>query len=123
MSEGNYPGRDECRAGAKKTTGDCSVGLQQGFRQENLHLDEQNHVLGDVYGASHVYDDMHKKGDARGDVTQVPHAHLMTDVFGAEGNVSGLLQFFSKMQMDHIQYIRQVFARLQNTSLDDKTIG
>jgi len=29
ISEGNYPGRDECRAGAKKTMGDCSVGLHQ----------------------------------------------------------------------------------------------
>jgi len=47
----------------------------------------------------------------------------MADVFGAEGDVAGLLQFFDQLQLDRIRCIRQVAASLQNTSLDDKTIG
>jgi len=123
ISEGNYPGRDECRAGAKKTMGDCRVGLQQVLRKHNLCLSEGSHILGDAYGASHVYGDVHMQGDVRGEVTQVPHARLMADVFGAEGDVAGLLQFFSQMQLDRIRCIREVAASLQHTSLDDKTIG
>mmetsp|Transcript_10044 Transcript_10044/g.15892 ORF Transcript_10044/g.15892 Transcript_10044/m.15892 type:complete len:192 (+) Transcript_10044:632-1207(+) len=63
------------------------------------------------------------QGDVRGDVTQVPHAQLMADVFGAEGDVAGLLQFFAQLQVDRIRSIRQVAASLQNSRLDDKTIG
>jgi len=88
-----------------------------------VYLDEQSHILGDVHGASHVYGDVHMQGKARGEVTQVPHAQLMADVFGADGDVAGLLQFFGQMQMDRIRCIRQVAARLQNTGLDDKTVG
>jgi len=110
-------------AGAKKTMGDCSAGLQQVLRKHNLRLDEQSHILCDAFGASHVYDDLHMQGDARGEVTQAPHAQLMADIFGAEGDVAGLLQFFAQLQLDCIQCIRQVAASLQNTSLDDKTIG
>ena len=106
----------ECRTGAKKTMGECSVGLQQVFRQHNVYLDEQSHILGDVYGASHVYSDVHMQGKARREATQVP-------VLGAEGDVVGLLQFFGQMQMDCIRCIRQVAARLQNMGLDNKTIG
>jgi len=122
ISKGNYPGRDECRAGVSKTMGDCSVGLQQVLRKHNLGLDEGSHILCDAYGASHVYGDVHMQGDVRGDVTQVPHAHLMADVFGAEGDVNGLLQSFAQMQVDRIRSIQQVAASLQNSSLDDKTI-
>jgi len=111
------------RAGAKKTMGDCSVGLQQVLRKHNLRPDEGSHILCDTFCASHVYGDVHMQGDVRGDVTQVPHAELMADVFGAEGDVAGLLQFFAQLQLDRIRCIRQVAASLQNTSLDDKTIG
>jgi len=122
ISEGNYPGRDECRAGVSKTMGDCSVGLQQVLRKHNLDLDEGSHILCDAYGASYVYGDVHMQGDVRGDMTQVPHTQLMADVFGAEGDVNGLLQFFAQMQVDRIRSIQQVAASLQNSSLDDKTI-
>jgi len=47
------------------------------------------------------------------EVTQVPHAQLMANVFGAEGDVSGLLQIFAHMQLDRIQCIRQVAASLE----------
>jgi len=103
--------------------GDCSVGLQQVFHKHNLDFDDGSHILCNAYGASHVYGDVHMKGDVRGDVTQVPHAQLMTDVFGAEGDVNGLLQFFAQMEVDRIRSIRQVAAALQNSSCDDKTIG
>jgi len=103
--------------------GDCSVGLQQVLRKHNLRLDEGSHILCDAYGASHVYDNVHMQGDVRGDVTQVPHAQLMADVFGAEGDVAGLLQFFAQLQVDRIRSIRQVAAGLQNSRLDDKIIG
>jgi len=66
ISEGNYPGRDEYRAGAKKTVGDCSVGLQQVLRKHDLRLDEQSHIMCDAYGASHVYGDVDMQGDVRG---------------------------------------------------------
>jgi len=56
-------------------------------------------------------------------VTQVPHAQLIAVVFGAEGDVAGLLQFFAQLQVDRIRCIRQVPASLQNSRLDDKTIG
>ena len=123
ISEGNCPGRDECHAGAKNTMDDYSVGLQQVFRKHNLRLHEGSHILCDAYGASHLYGDVHMQGDVRGDVTQVPHAQSMADVFGAEGDVAGLLQFFAQLQLDRIRCIRQLAASLQNTSLDDKTIG
>jgi hypothetical protein len=95
ISEGNYPGRDECRTGDSKTMGDCSVGLQQVLQKHNLRLDEGSHILCDTYGASHVYGDVHMQGDVRGDVTQVPHAQLMADVFGAEGDVAWTTSKFS----------------------------
>jgi len=123
ISEGNYPGLDECRVGTKKTMGDCSVGLQQVLRKHNLRLDEGSHILCDAYGASHVYGDVHMQGDVRRDVTQVPHAQLMADVFGTEGDVAGLLQFSAQMQVDQTRCILQAAASLQNTSLNDKTIG
>ena len=63
------------------------------------------------------------KGDVRGDVTQVPHAQLMADVFGAEGDVAGILQFSAHLQVDRIRCIQHVAASLQNSRLDDKTIG
>jgi len=88
ISAGNYPGRDECRAGAKKTMGDCSVGLQQVLRKHNLRLDKGSHILIDAFCASHVYGDVHMQGNVRGDVTQVPHAQLMADVLGAEWDVA-----------------------------------
>jgi len=50
------------------------------------------------------------QGDARGKVTQVPHAQLMANIFGAEGDVAGLLQIFAQMQLDRIRCIRQVAA-------------
>jgi len=56
-------------------------------------------------------------------VTQVPHAQLIAVVFGAEGDVAGLLQFSAQLQVDRIGCIRQVAASLQNSRLDDKTIG
>ena len=121
--EGNYPGRDECHAGTKKTMDNCSVGLHQVLRKHDLCLDDQSHTLGDAYGASDVYGDVQMQGDTRGEVMQVPHSQLIADVFGAEGDVAGLLQFFAQMQLDHIQCIRQVAASLQNTSLDNKTMG
>ena len=37
----------------------------------------------------------------------------MADVFGAEGDVAGLLQFFAQLQVDRIRCIRQVAASLQ----------
>ena len=77
-------------------------GLQQVLRKHNLHLDERSHILCDAYCASHMYGDVHMQGDVRGDVTQVPHAQLMADVFGAEGDVSGLLQFFAQLKLDRI---------------------
>jgi len=123
ISEGNYPGRVECRAGAKKTMGDCSVGLQQVLRKLNLRLEEGSHILIDTFGASHVYGDVHMQGDVRGDVTQVPHAQLMADVFGAEGDVARLLQFFAQLHVDRIRCIRQVAASSPNSRLDNKTIG
>jgi len=82
------------------------VGLQQVLRKLKLRLDEGSHILCDAYGASHVYDDVQMQGDARGDVKQVPHAQLMADVFGAEGDVAGLLHFFAPLQLDRIQCIR-----------------
>jgi len=103
--------------------GDCSVGLQQVLRKHDLRLDEGSHILCDAYCASHVYDDVHMQSDVRGDVEQVPHAQSMADVFGPERDVAGLLQFFAQLQLDHIQCIRQVASSLQNTSLNDKTIG
>jgi len=63
------------------------------------------------------------QGDVRGDVTQVPHAQLMADVFGAEGDVARLLQFFAQLHVDRIRCIRQVAASSPNSRLDNKTIG
>jgi len=93
--------------------GDWSVGLQQVLRKHKLRLDEGSHILCDTFCASHVYGNVHMQGDVEGGVTQVPHAELIADVFGAEGDVAGLLQFFAQLQVDRIRCIRQVAASLQ----------
>jgi len=56
-------------------------------------------------------------------VRQVPHDHLMRSTFGGEREVAGLLQLFAQMEMDAINCIKLVAARLQKTELDDKNIG
>jgi len=46
----------------------------------------------------------------------------MRSTFGGEGDVADLLQLSAQMEMDDIDCIRLVAARLQKTELDDKTI-
>jgi len=43
ISEGNYPGRDECRAGAKKTMGDCTWAYSRFC--ENITCDSMRGVI------------------------------------------------------------------------------
>ena len=87
-----------------------------------MRLGPDCQVFADVNGAGHVYANRHTEGDEGRAVRQVPHDQLMRNAFGGEGDVADLLQLFAHMEMDEINCIRLVAARLQQTELDDKTI-
>jgi len=55
-------------------------------------------------------------------VRQVSHDRLLRSMFGGEGDVADLLQFFAQMEMDEIRCLRLVAARFQETELDDKSL-
>jgi len=79
-------------------------------------------VIADVNGAGHVYADKYTEGDEGRASRQVSHDQLMRNTFGGEGDVADLLQLFAQMEMDDINCVRLVAARLQKTEPDDTTI-
>ena len=64
----------------------------------------------------------HEEGGEGGTVRQVPRDCLMASIFSlsTEGDVAGLLQLCSEMEMDGVHYIRLVAARFQDIVPDKK---
>jgi len=88
-----------------------------------MHLDKDCQAFRDVYGAGHVYANQHEEGGEGGTVRQVPRDCLMASIFSTEGDVAGLLQLCSEMEMDGVYYIRLVAARFQGIVPDKKLMG
>jgi hypothetical protein len=120
--QGHYPSFNECVPRHTKTGGDCNEGMISVLRKHNMKVDSECQVFLDASPAGHVYADMHTEGDTGRAVRQVPHDQLLRSIFGGEGDVAHLLQFFAQMEMDEIRCVRLVAARLQGTELDDKTL-